>query len=440
MEQRAEVISERRFSRLMEVTGPYEARPHVAVGVSGGADSMALILLADAWCRSHGGKATALTVNHRLRSESEAEAAQVGDWLADRKIQHRVFEWAEPKPASGLQAAARTARYDLMTGWCREHGILHLLLAHNRDDQAETFLMRLGKGSGPDGLAAMSPIRETPACRLIRPLLATPRGDLEATLTAAGQDWIEDPSNQDHRFERVRVRQAMAAAGLSSRNLARSAARYGCARVALEAETSRLVAACCDFHVSGFAYFDAARLFGASEDTSLRALARVIAAIGGTPFLPGRDRLERLHGKLKEPGASAMTLGRCRLMPQEGRILVCREDRNLPPPLPVLPDKSVIWDGRFHAKFINAPERAEARYLTGLGRQGWNEVADRIPVLRSSPIPYAARRTLPALIDETGVICVPHLGFERDPGAGKKVRLALQPRNALSGSGFFVAK
>jgi tRNA(Ile)-lysidine synthase len=439
MTHRTEAISDRQFCQLMEATGPYEARPLVAVGVSGGADSMALVLLADAWCRNRGGRATALTVNHRLRAEAEAEARQVGEWLAARDIEHRVLEWSEPKPASGLQAAARTARYDLMTDWCRQHGVLHLALAHSRDDQAETLLMRLGKGSGPDGLAAMSPIRETPACRLVRPLLAAPRGDLEATLVRAGQDWIEDPSNRDRRFARVRVREAMAAAGLSSGNLARSAARYGRARVALEVETSRLVAVCCDLHASGFAYFDPSRLFAAADDISLRALARIITAVGGTPFAPGRDRLERLHGKLKDAGGRRLTLGRCRIMPQGGRVLVCREDRNLPPPLPVLADKQVIWDGRFQIAFCGTLPTTEAQHLAALGRRGWDQVVGRIPELRSSPIPYAARRTLPALFDEAGVISVPHVGFERDPGSGGMVRLALQPRNALSGSGFFVA-
>src|SRR5205823_283329 len=154
-----------------DAIGGFEARPVVVVAVSGGPDSLALVILADRWARQRGGVAWALTVDHRLRPESGEEARLVGEWLAARSIAHRVVHWTGAKPASGIQEAARAARYDLLAGWCRSHGCLHLLTAHHREDQAETYLMRRRAGSGLDGLAGMSAMRELPGLRLVRPLL-----------------------------------------------------------------------------------------------------------------------------------------------------------------------------------------------------------------------------------------------------------------------------
>ncbi|HEC14169.1 MAG TPA: tRNA lysidine(34) synthetase TilS, partial [Rhodospirillales bacterium] len=150
-----EPVSKEEFAALMEAFAPFEAAPHIAVAVSGGPDSMGLCLLCDRWARDRGGWVTALSVDHGLRAASAEEALRVGRWMERLGIAHQTLVWPGDKPSSGIQAAARTARYKLMNGWCRDAGVLHLLLAHHRRDQAETFLMRLGRGSGPDGLAAM---------------------------------------------------------------------------------------------------------------------------------------------------------------------------------------------------------------------------------------------------------------------------------------------
>ena len=155
------------FAALLDPLGPFEPAPLLAVGVSGGADSLALVLLADRWARARRGSVLALTVDHALRDGSAAEAAQVGHWLAARGIAHEVLRWDGPKPATAIQETARAARYRLLGQRCAGTGILHLLLAHHRDDQAETVLLRRAQGSGRDGLAGMAAIRETDQlCRL----------------------------------------------------------------------------------------------------------------------------------------------------------------------------------------------------------------------------------------------------------------------------------
>ena len=433
-------LSNDEFADLMARLGPFEDRPHLALAVSGGADSLALALLGDAWCSARGGRATALTVDHGLRPEAADEAARVGRWLGRLGIEHRVLTWTGPTPSSGVQAAARALRYDLLGAWCRDHGALHLVLAHTLEDQAETFLMRLEKGSGPDGLAAMSAIRELPACRLVRPLLGTSKAKLRATLEAVGQDWIEDPSNDDRRFTRVRVRRAIETAGLDPAGLARAAARYGQARVVLEGEASRLMARCVTASPAGFAYVDRQALASAPADLSVRVLSRLLTALGGTAYPPGRDRVERLLGEVTSMPAKPRTLGRCLIAPAADRLMMCREDRGLPPPLAVAEASGLVWDGRYEVGLTGGADGSVR--LAALGRAGWVEIAERRPDLRETAVPLPALHTLPALIDGGGVVGVPHLGYRRAarrPGEADFARLALRPTNTLSGSGFFVA-
>ncbi len=197
------------FAANLAAIGGFEAQPLIAVAVSGGPDSMALMLLADRWARARGGRAWGLTVDHGLRPESADEARIVGSWLGARAIPHDILLWVGPKPISGIQEAAREARYRLLAAWCRRRFCLHLLAAHHLEDQIETHLIRRSAGSGVDGLAGMSAVRELRGCRLVRPLLAVPRERLAALLASEGQPFLRDPSNLDPVFERARLRLAL---------------------------------------------------------------------------------------------------------------------------------------------------------------------------------------------------------------------------------------
>ena len=202
-------LSVAEMDSLMAGLGPFEGEPHIAVAVSGGADSLALILLCKNWVDMRKGTVSALSVDHGLREGSTDEIKQLGKWLIARGIEHIALTWKGDKPLTGLQAAARTARYNLLENWCRKHNVLHLLLGHHQDDQAETFLLRLAHDSGIDGLAGMADIIEKSHVRLLRPLLTTPKDRLCATLNAASQPWLEDPSNENEDFERVRIRNSI---------------------------------------------------------------------------------------------------------------------------------------------------------------------------------------------------------------------------------------
>ena len=214
------------------------------IALSGGADSTGLL-----WLAAHSGFATrfvALIVDHGLRPGSDAEAAQAAAVAQGLGIPAHILKWTGEKPATGIQAAARAARYRLMAEAASQLGIQALATAHNLDDVAETFLMRLARGSGLDGLASIPAQTIIHGLPVFRPLLDVPHGDLVALLTREGIGWIEDPSNQSPHFERARLRavmgEALAALGLSVGKIGLSARRLGRAREALEVEAARFLA------------------------------------------------------------------------------------------------------------------------------------------------------------------------------------------------------
>jgi tRNA(Ile)-lysidine synthase len=434
------LITEAEFAHLMGDIGPFEAAPGLGIAVSGGRDSMALCLLADGWARGLGGQVTALTVDHGLRPGSADEARRVGDWLQERGIAHRLITWRGAKPETGIQAAARRARYELLTAWCRDAGILHLVLAHHQGDQAETYLLRLAAGSGDDGLACMAAVVETPGVRLLRPLLGVPRTRLTGTLKAFGQPWLDDPSNRDPAFARVRVRAGLAVSRQNSRRsagLAAEAVRCGRRRVLRETAVSALLARCCVIYPAGYAVVDGNLLAAAPVEISRAALGRVVLCIGGRAYGPRRERLLRLHGLLLDGrlGRGA-TLSGCRILGATSGLLVCRETRDLPLPLDVWPESEVLWDGRFVVTV-----RSAAR-LVRLGRDGWAEVVGRCPDLRRNPVPAAVRPTLPTLADDMGIQAVPHIGYRREGDGSAPAgigHIAFHPRHTLSPGGFLVA-
>ncbi len=191
----------------------------LAVAVSGGADSMALLLLANAYAAQNKSHVIALTVDHGLREASEKEAIQVQMWANERGIEHVILTWEGPKPTTRIQEKAREARYDLMMNWCKENGVSHLLLGHHAGDQEETFWMRLASGSGLDGLSGMKQQVIKDGITLHRPLLAYSKEDLKAYLKEQNQEWIEDPSNRHNKYLRSRLRSVLEDEGLSSSRL-----------------------------------------------------------------------------------------------------------------------------------------------------------------------------------------------------------------------------
>jgi tRNA(Ile)-lysidine synthase len=434
------------FARAMADIGGFEPKPALAVAVSGGADSMALALLAADWAGGIGGSVHALTVDHGLRPGSAEEAAGVRDRLGARGIGATVLHWQGPKPERGIQERARAARYRLLLGWCRRNRIRHLLVAHHAGDQAETVLMRLCRGSGVEGLGGMRPATAAGEIRILRPLLAVEPARLRATVARRGEKWIDDPSNADPRFARSRCRLAsdgLRRSGLPAAHFLGLAALAATAREALDAAVDDLLDRCCRLDTTGFARVDGTMLAGAAGEIGWRALSRLLACVGGTIWPPDRASSMRLLAQIGQRSTAA-TLGRCRIVSDRGALLICREARHLPPAMPIAGAGSFLWDGRFAIEVGDeASATAPPLSLAPLGdRSGLGAPADHEPrEMRIGPPPAVVRRTLPAVFDCRGVVAVPHLNHVRsdwDLAVRPLPKMTFRPLRPLFGSGYFL--
>jgi tRNA(Ile)-lysidine synthase len=318
-------ISSSQAADLLNLLKSYR---HAALAVSGGGDSMALMWLAARWAGEAMGspRLTVLTVDHGLRPDSGKEARWVVERARQLGLAAGVLEWLGDKPAAGVQARAREARYQLLIGWCIDHGADALVTAHSLNDQAETFLMRLARGSGVDGLAAMRTVRED-VVTIVRPLLGVPQARLRRTLVAAGESWIEDPSNSDPRYERVRWRKALElleTEGLAPAMIALSASRLARARQALEHATSRLEASAVA-HQGEAATLQVAALEKEPEELIVRLLQRLVMRYGAGGEPPQLSALERLSAWISAGKGGGRTLAGCRVMRRKEAVRIVRE-------------------------------------------------------------------------------------------------------------------
>jgi tRNA(Ile)-lysidine synthase len=301
----------------------WKAAPAIVLAVSGGPDSIALMWLAARWrgTLARGPRLIAVTVDHGLRAEAAAEARDVKRLARTLDLPHRTMRWTGEKPKTGLPAAARTARYRLLAQAARASGATHILTAHTRDDQAETLLMRLLRGSGIGGLAAMARESERDGVRLARPFLQVSKSQLVATLKKAKIGFADDPTNRDTSFTRPRLREIMpvlAAEGGDARNLARLASRLARANQAVEVlvdgaerylalrdrEAPRAGFEANAFDASAFdaSTFDAKAFAAMPEEIRLRLLKRAIDRFGheGPAEL---GKVEALLAALDQAGA-----------------------------------------------------------------------------------------------------------------------------------------
>jgi tRNA(Ile)-lysidine synthase len=302
--------------------------PAIVLAVSGGPDSIALMWLAARWRRAvaRGPRLIAVTVDHGLRPEAAAEAREVKRLARSLDLPHRTLRWTGPKPRTGLPAAARAARYRLLAQAARASGATHILTAHTRDDQAETLLMRMLRGSGIAGLASMARESERDGLLLARPFLDISKSQLIATLEKAKVGFAEDPTNRDTSFTRPRLRTLMpvlAAEGGDTRNLVRLASRLARANAAVEvlvdgAERYLALKGRQALH-SGFnaarldaRSFDAKTFAAMPDEIRLRLLLRAIDRVGheGPAEL---GKVEALLSALDQAGADGNAGRRTRL-------------------------------------------------------------------------------------------------------------------------------
>ena len=389
-----------RFAATMERLLAGHRPDRLAVAVSGGGDSLALLGLACDWAGDNHCQIHALTVDHGLRPEAGDEALLVAREAMRMGAQHDTLYWTGWDGKGNLQAAAREARYGLMRGFCDRQRIGAILLGHTQDDQSETVLMRLARGSGVDGLSAM-PEGRFGRDDILRPVLGETRADLRIWLTRQGMRWIEDPSNDDPRYDRVRARRLLthlAPFGIDAARLADTAASLARARVALLARAADVA----DEIVTdrqGLLILDRDGLDRVEEETRLRLVAHGLACLSGAPYKP---RLASLSSTLERAlEGQGGTLQGCRLLSVRDCLMMVREFKAVET-THCAADGMAIWDGRW---CIEAPGHpgAKVRALGEAGLAQWG---------RPVAIPHAALLSWPGVWQGDHLLAVP--GFWND--------------------------
>ncbi len=404
--------------------GPFEPCPALAVAVSGGADSLALALLAQDWAAARGGSVLALLVDHGLRAASAAEVAQTLARLAGQGIASRVLALEGLMHGPGLAARARAARHAALAEACAAAGIVHLLFGHHAADQAETLRMRARAGSGPLGMAAMAALVEGQRVRLLRPLLAVAPSRLRSLLRARELGWVDDPSNHDPATLRARLRAELAdpeGDGAEIAALVAEARRHGAARATAEARVAAELADRVRLHPAGWAVISAPAL--SAPALSALALSALLRTVAGRAYPAPRAAVAALADHPR-----AATLAGVRLLPAgraggRGDWLLVREAAAMAPP--VAARRGAMWDGRFRLGGDPPPN-------TTLGTLGHDSVALR----RLRPDwPAAVLATLPCLRRDGRLVAVPALQYP-DAAACACLQVAFTPALPLSGAPF----
>ncbi len=405
------------FTRTLAALGPYEPAPHIAVAVSGGADSMALALLAHDFVTPHGGRVTALTIDHGLRRESAQEVTQVHAWLAARGIACEMLR-VDVAREGNLQANAREARYEALTHWCRAQDVLHLCIGQHADDQAETLALHTTRGSTADGASGMAAVSLRHGVRFMRPLLGTRKTALMEYLHARHQPWLEDPSNASDAYARNRLRSTLQVDMLCDR-----AAQEGSARAAREAALAQAVSQCVWLYPEGYARLDLARYRSLEPAMATMLLADLLRCLSGKATRPRGHETMRLHDALLA-GKPRATLAGFAVHSDGGHVLFVRELSRMQPS-DMLPEAGSMWyDERFFMYWQHMPQQ---HYIAPLGAACKKQYAAAL-----AHYPRGVAETLPALWHLEEVVAVPHITRTACP-----LQVTFAPPKPLAASPFW---
>ena len=373
--------------------------PRLGLAVSGGSDSVAMLLLARDWAEGAGAALTCFTVDHGLREGSAADAAFVSGLCGKIGVPCHVLRWSGWDGQGNKSARARQGRYQLMAWAARGEGIAHIALAHTQDDQAETVLAHLARKAGVDGLAAMAPAREDQGITWLRPLLSVGRQALRDHLTARGQDWREDPSNDDTAYDRVRLRQAAGALtdlGLTPEALSEVAANMRHVQAALDGQVLAAAGLCTV--QAGAVCIDRAGFDALPEEIRRRLLAGSVRWLTGADYPPRRAPLVEALEAARQ--GQARVLSGALVLHKPKAIWLCREPaavQNLQA------DQGSEWDGRWR---VSGPFQP-GDVIRALG----DDALKTLPNWREMRLPRQVLATTPSVWRENRLIAAPLAGY-----------------------------
>jgi len=307
----------------------------IAVGVSGGADSLYAVLKTQEELSKLGFKVIALTVDHGLRATSEKEANFVHKLMKVYDIEHHILAWQGKKPKNGMEEAARLARYDLLENWCVAHDVHYLITAHHLLDQAETFFMRLQRGSGLDGLCGMKELTPLKSICILRPFLKENPENFKTYLKKSKISWVEDESNSDENLLRVKMRHFLPLleqkTGITPEKIVQTMECLQGTRAYFERKIKSIIEN--NFKHPDEKVFCCAQAFFCESDAEIqyRLLCFLLKNIANLCYAPEADKVLGLLEKLKKEHFKSATLGHCHVIKQNGFIWFLPEIREFKP-------------------------------------------------------------------------------------------------------------
>jgi tRNA(Ile)-lysidine synthase len=387
---------------LASVKDRFAAGPpaRLGVAVSGGGDSVALLHILSRCLEGSDTTILAATVDHGLRPEAAQEATRVANWCQSLGICHATLKWRGWDGSGNLQDRARHARYQLLGDWAKSRRIPDLAVGHTADDQAETVLMRLGRAAGVAGLAAMPVRRSLDGVTLVRPLLHLGREDLRGYLRRNDLDWVEDPSNDDPRYDRVRARQALRALaplGITTEALSMVAVHMQEAGAALD-WYSFLAARDIVRVDGGDVLIDRRALRTQPAEIARRLVVRAVTWINASIHPPRRASVSAVMASARS--GKSMTLGGCRVLHHDDSLRICREYNAV---RQLRCAAGACWDRRWR---LSGPDPQDCE-LRPLGRRGLMQCPD----WRDSGRPHAALLASPSVWRGDDLVAAPLAGL-----------------------------
>ena len=423
---------EQAFSDAMHKLNITKSEP-LAVAVSGGADSMSLTILTNKWSEY---PIKALTVDHKLRQESAEEAIQVGRQLKELNIEHHILNIKPDSIKSNIQATARDIRYKLMTDYCIVNNIKYLLVAHNKEDQAETVLIRLMRGSGVNGLCGMENKIHLNNITIIRPLLSINKYKLTQYLKENNVNWVEDPSNKDDKYLRSKIRkfiQSEQEVDLLVDRLAKTAENMQRSRLYIEDKISEEMQLVTSFRPEGYCVVNIKEFRKLHTESAYRILSALLKAIGGKYYKTRFEKLDNLYINIMQNNkVTPVTLAGCQIYTsgkknESENLIIIREIADITDKQPIVADnESVIWDNRFYCTLDN--QNGEF-YISSIGKEGLKNILSQTKdILKNANLSKKIIYGLPALHNFHRIIAAPHINYYENDSlkANFKVELTLK--------------
>lgn len=385
-----------------------DASATFCVAVSGGLDSISLAFAVRDFLASSE-KIICLTVDHGLREESAAEAAEVQKYLNSEGFCSVVLRWEGEKPVAAIQEKARDARYKLMTDYCVKHNINCILTAHNLNDNIETMLQRLTRGSGISGLSGIPEVSEMHNIKIIRPILTLSRAEIQAYATENKLKWWEDPTNSTDKYQRNRIRKivdSLKSEGLEEGRVSQSIAAIKSADDALEYYAGMALQSVCEIHHAPIhAWLNVARLAEYPYETQRRVVLKILKIVGSGEEIR-QESLQRFLDNLM----SMNKVVKCTIagveIDSDNNTLFVREQSKAAQEL--LSDGEIVFDKKY--RLILHSEKKREFYVKYLTQNGWSS----IPAEFRKNIAITKKRLLysmPAIFELENVISVPHISY-----------------------------